>query len=131
MKRLRLLGLAAPVAALVFLLLSLFASGASGGSDNIKYQWDIVNLDFATSTLSQGGHASAFATTVNYSVSGTATEGGDYTGTTTHSITIAAGDLTGTITVDPTADTTFENDETVVVTLTGGSIFAAANFQAG
>lgn len=62
MKRLRLLGLALPAAALVFLLLSMLASGASGGSDNIKYQWDILNLDFATMTLSQGGHASAFAT---------------------------------------------------------------------
>ena len=60
-------------------------------------------------------------TTVNYSVGGSATEGTDYTGTTTHSITIAAGQTSGTITVDPTADSTFENDETVVVTLTGGS----------
>jgi hypothetical protein len=58
---------------------------------------------------------------VNYSVGGSATEGTDYTGTTTHSITIAAGQTSGTITVDPTADSTFENDETVVVTLTGGS----------
>jgi hypothetical protein len=62
MKRLKLLGLALPVAALVFVLSTLLASGASGGSGNNKYQWDIVNLDFATSTLSQGGHASAFAT---------------------------------------------------------------------
>ena len=58
-------------------------------------------------------HASAFDTTVNYSVGGTATEGSDYTGTTTHSITILAGETSGTITVDPTADTTFENNETV------------------
>ena len=66
-------------------------------------------------------HASAFDTTVNYSVGGTATEGSDYTGTSTHSITILAGQTSGTITVDPTADTTFENNETVIVTLTGGS----------
>jgi len=62
MKRLRLLALALPVAALAFLLLALLASGASGGSGNTKYQWDIINFDFATMTLSQGGHASAFAT---------------------------------------------------------------------
>ena len=62
MKRLRLLALALPVAALAFLLLALLASGASGGSGNTKYQWDIINLDAATMTLSQGGHASAFAT---------------------------------------------------------------------
>ena len=70
-------------------------------------------------------HASAFDTTINYSVGGTATEGSDYTGTTTHSITILAGETSGTITVDPTADTTFENNETVIVTLTGGSTNAS------
>ena len=62
MKRLRLPGLALSLAALVFLLLSPVASGASGGSDNTKYQWDIINFDFATSTITPGGHASAFAT---------------------------------------------------------------------
>jgi hypothetical protein len=62
MKKLRLLALTLPVAALVSLLLSLLASGASGGSGNTKYQWDIINFDFATSTITQGGHASAFAT---------------------------------------------------------------------
>src|SRR5207302_1608984 len=73
-------------------------------------------------------HASAFDTTVNYSVGGTATEGTDYTGTSIHSITILAGNLTGTITVDPTADTTFENDETVIVSLTGGTTPAPTLF---
>jgi hypothetical protein len=62
MKRLRFVGFAFPLAGLVFLLVSLFAGGASGGSDNTKYQWDIINFDFATSTISPGGHASAFAT---------------------------------------------------------------------
>ena len=62
MKRFKLLGFVFPLTGLVVLLLSLLISGASGGSSNTKYQWDIVNLDFATMTLSQGGHASAFAT---------------------------------------------------------------------
>src|SRR5215813_4419737 len=62
MKRFKLLGLALPLAAIVALLLSLLAGGASGGSGNIKYQWDILNLDDATLTLTQGGHASAFST---------------------------------------------------------------------
>ena len=62
MKRLRLLGLALPSAALVFLLLSPVASGASTGSANTRYEWDIINFDFATSTITPGGHASAFAT---------------------------------------------------------------------
>ena len=76
------------------------ASVLEDGATNLVYT---VTLD----------HASAFDTTVNYSVGGTATEGSDYTGTTTHSITILAGQTSGTITVDPTADTTFENNETV------------------
>jgi hypothetical protein len=62
MKKLKFLGLVVPLAGLVFLLLSLVTSGASGGSSNTKYQWDIINFDFATSTISAGGHASAFAT---------------------------------------------------------------------
>jgi hypothetical protein len=62
MKKLKFLGLVVPLAGLVFLLLSLLTSGASGGSSNTKYQWDIINFDFATSTISPGGLASAFAT---------------------------------------------------------------------
>ena len=62
MKRFKLLVLALPLAGIVALLLTLLASGASGGSGNIKYQWDIINFDFATMTISPGGHASAFAT---------------------------------------------------------------------
>jgi hypothetical protein len=62
MKKLKFLALVVPVAGLLVLLLSLLAGGAAGGSDNIRYQWDIINLDAATMTLSQGGHASAFAT---------------------------------------------------------------------
>src|SRR6185503_3010403 len=89
------------------------ASVQEDGATNLVYT---VTLD----------HASAFDTTVNYSVGGTATEGTDYTGTSTHSITIQAGSLTGTVTVDPTTDTTFENDETVTVTLTGGTTNAQA-----
>ncbi|MBI3343649.1 MAG: type I secretion C-terminal target domain-containing protein, partial [Gammaproteobacteria bacterium] len=63
----------------------------------------------------------AFATTVNFTLTGTATQGTDYTPSITGSITIAAGSTTGAITVDPTPDTIFEPDETVTVTLTGGA----------
>src|SRR5215831_11731284 len=62
MRRLRLLGVAVPVAVLVLLVVSPLASSASGGSGNTKYQWDIINFDFATSTITAGGDASAFAT---------------------------------------------------------------------
>jgi hypothetical protein len=63
MTRVRLLALALPLAGIVFLLTTLFAGGAAGGSDNAKYRWDIVSLDFATLTLTPGGQASAYATT--------------------------------------------------------------------
>src|SRR5207302_578479 len=95
---------AVPTASIAVAPVSVLEDGAT----NLVYT---VTLD----------HASAFDTTVNYSVGGTATEGSDYTGTSTHSITILAGQTSGTITVDPTADTTFENNETVILTLTGGA----------
>ena len=66
----------------------------------------------------------ANALTVHYGVGGNATFNTDYTQTgadsftaTTGTITFAAGSSTATLTVDPTADTTFETDETVVLTL--------------
>ncbi|WP_462162156.1 Calx-beta domain-containing protein, partial [Microcystis aeruginosa] len=58
--------------------------------------------------------------TVNYTVGGTATNGTDYTSIPT-SVTFAAGSSTATVTVDPTADTTVESDETVILTLASGT----------
>ena len=61
--------------------------------------------------------------TVNYGVTGTA-DSTDYTGATPgtgKAITFAAGSATATITVDPTADTTAESDETVILTLATGA----------
>jgi hypothetical protein len=58
-------------------------------------------------------------------VGGTATLGTDYTGIAatpaTKSITFAAGSRTATVTVDPTADTTAEANETVTLQLTTGT----------
>jgi hypothetical protein len=62
MRRLRLIGVAVALAVLVLLVVSPLASSASGGSRNTKHQWDIINFDFATSTITAGGPASAFAT---------------------------------------------------------------------
>ncbi|MBD2518107.1 M10 family metallopeptidase C-terminal domain-containing protein [Nostoc sp. FACHB-973] len=68
------------------------------------------------------------ALTVNYSVGGTATFNTDYTQSgaasftaTTGTITFAAGATTATLTINPTADTTFESNETVVLTLASGT----------
>ncbi|WP_301951359.1 Calx-beta domain-containing protein, partial [Microcystis aeruginosa] len=63
------------------------------------------------------------ALTVNYTVSGTA-DSSDYSGATPgtgKTITFAAGSETATVTVDPTTDTTMEPDETVILTLAGGT----------
>jgi len=64
--------------------------------------------------------ASSSATTVNYTVGGTATSGSDYTALA-GSVQIAAGSTTGTVTVTPVDDTTTESSETVVVTLASGT----------
>ncbi|MCZ8189062.1 MAG: endo-1,3-1,4-beta-glycanase ExsH, partial [Microcystis sp. LE19-338.1B] len=62
------------------------------------------------------------ALTVNYTLGGTATLNTDYTRTgTTNTVTFAAGSSTATVTIDPTADTTVESDETVALTLAAGT----------
>jgi hypothetical protein len=61
--------------------------------------------------------------TVNYTIGGTAS-GTDYGGATPGSgktITFAPGSSTATLTIDPTADTTPEPNETVIVTLVAGT----------
>ena len=63
------------------------------------------------------------ALTVNYGISGT-TDATDYTGATAgtgKTITFTSGSATATLTIDPTADTTIEADETVALTLAAGS----------
>ena len=62
------------------------------------------------------------ALTVNYTLGGTATLNTDYTRTgTNNTVTFAAGSSTATVTVDPTADTTVEPNETVALTLASGT----------
>ncbi|WP_149988954.1 hypothetical protein, partial [Microcystis aeruginosa] len=63
-----------------------------------------------------------------YTVGGTATFSTDYTQTgaasytaTTGTVNFVAGSSTATVTVDPTADTTVESNETVALTLTSGT----------
>ena len=58
--------------------------------------------------------------TVNYSVGGTATNGTDYASIPA-GVIFAANSATATVTVDPTADTTVESDETVALTLASGT----------
>lgn len=61
LRRVKVLGPAAVVAALAVVVV-VFASGAGArATDNAQMRWDIISIDFATGTLSAGGHASARA----------------------------------------------------------------------
>src|SRR5258705_530402 len=66
-------------------------------------------------------HASAFDTTVTYSLGGTAGEGSDYATITTHSVTILAGSTSTTVWIEPTTAELHARNQTVLLTLTGGS----------
>jgi hypothetical protein len=79
------------------------------------------------------------ALTANFTIGGTATFNNDYTqtGATTFappsgSVQFAAGSSTATVTIDPTADTTVEPDETVILTVAAGTGYnvAAVNSSA-
>ena len=75
-------------------------------------------------TFTRSGSTSS-ALTVNYTVNGTATLGTDYTGIAaspaTKTLSFAAGSPTAIVTVDPTADSTVEANETVALTLAAGT----------
>ena len=66
-----------------------------------------------TATLSD---IAAVDATIEFALAGSATEGADYTATLTP-LTIAAGTLSATISIDPLADTIIEGDETIEATL--------------
>ena len=95
------------------------ASVAEDGSTNLVYNFSRTGP--TTSGL-----------TVNYGITGTA-DSSDYTGATPgtgKTITFAAGSATATITIDPTADSTIEPDETVALTLAAGSGYNVGNTAA-
>ena len=97
-----------------------------------------VTLAVSTTSVTEDGTANLVYTftrtgdttnplTVNYTVGGTATFNTDYSQTgaasfpnyssETGTVTFAANSATATVTIDPTADTTVEDDETVSLTL--------------
>jgi hypothetical protein len=57
---------------------------------------------------------------VNFTISGTATAGQDYTNTIGTQVTIAAGQTSATRVVTPIDDVAAEGNETVVLTLAAG-----------
>jgi hypothetical protein len=70
---------------------------------------------------------------VNYSVAGSATLGGDYTGIAASpsikTVSFAAGSATATVTVDPNTDLEMEFDETVGLTLLEGAGYKVGTTQ--
>jgi hypothetical protein len=75
-----------------------------------------------TATLDQ---AVTSGTSVNFSVSGTAIPGTDFTAVTSP-VVIPAGQTTGTITFTPISHTTIEEDRTLTVTLRAGTGYTVA-----
>ena len=102
------------------------ASVAEDGAVNLVYTFNRVG--FTTNAL-----------TVSFTVSGTAkVTTGDYTQAgaasyddTAGTVTFTAGSSTATVTLDPTADSTLEPDETVSLTLASGSGYSVVSPSAG
>ncbi|MBD7923830.1 putative Ig domain-containing protein [Xanthomonas bonasiae] len=89
------------------------ASVSEDGATNLVY----------TVTLDQ---APVNATSVAFNVGGSATSGTDYAAVSSP-LVIAAGQTSGTITINPTADSTVEPDETVVISLASGSGYSVGS----
>jgi hypothetical protein len=93
-----------------------------------------ITLAVASASVTEDGAANLIYTftrtgpttsalTVNYGITGTA-DATDYTGTTPgagKTITFAAGSATAALTIDPTADTSIEANETVALKLAAGT----------
>ncbi|MFD0724952.1 putative Ig domain-containing protein [Lysobacter brunescens] len=83
------------------------AAVAEDGAPNLIYTFTLNQAAFST-------------TSINYTIGGTAANGTDYA-TIASPLVIPAGNTTGTVTVNPTADTNIEADETVTLTLAAGT----------
>lgn len=81
--------------------------------------------------------ATTNALTVNFGVSGSATFGDDYSqtgadsfSTTAGSVTFAAGSNSAIVTLDPSVDAVFENNETAILTVTNGTGYSVGTRKA-
>jgi hypothetical protein len=81
--------------------------------------------DTGTFTITRTGSTAA-ALTVNYAMSGTATNGTDYT-SLSGSVTIAAGSATATVTLTPIDDSAFEGNETAILTISANAAYAVGS----
>ncbi len=114
------------------------------GGNIIPPNQQYVSLALATTSVQEDGTANLVYTftrtgtatnalTVSYQVAGNATFGTDYSQSgaasftaTAGTITFAAGASTATLTIDPTADSIVEGDETVAVTLVSNPNYLVA-----
>ena len=85
--------------------------------------------DTGTFTVTRSSGAT-WATTVNLALTGTATQGTDYTPLAT-TLTFTAGETSKTLTVTPLDDALAESAETVIATLAAGSEYTVAASPAG
>jgi len=76
-----------------------------------------LNFTVTLSAPSSSDVGVDYATSDNSPAVGGATAGSDYTAVSTGTLTIPAGNTSGTVTVDVTGDTTVESDETLTLTL--------------
>ena len=111
-------------------MLVLFVVGGCGGGGGGGSSGPAVTILASTPYASEPSTSGAFtviragdttdAMTVNYTVSGTATNGTDYS-LLSGSCTIDAGNSTAAIDIAPIDDVTAEKDETVTVTIASGA----------
>ncbi len=119
------------------LALTLSNAVGAGLGANTLFTYTIIDDDAATLTItatdptaSESGYAGSFtltrigaltsALTANLTISGTATNGADYTSIPA-TVVFAANSATAAITIAPIADSFPEADETVIVTLANGA----------
>ncbi len=90
-----------------------------------------------TFTVSRSGSTNDAASTVNFAIAGTASNGTDYnsiggtsgTTTTTGTISFAVGQISKTITLNILTDTLVEGDETILTTLSNGTAPGSATMS--
>jgi serine protease len=84
-----------------------------------------AGLDPGTFTITRTG-ATTSPLTVNYTMSGSATNGTDYTAVS-GSVVIAASSSTATVTITPIDDSVFEGNETAILTLSTNAAYGVGS----
>ena len=84
-----------------------------------------VSTDIGTFTLTRSGNLNAI--TVNFTVTGTATSGSDFTISATTSVSLPMGVNSATVSVTPLADSVIESNETVLVTVSPSAAYSVGS----